>query len=98
MEPGSIRREEFNEVTLSGGMEYWYDKQFAVRMGYFYENPTKGNRQYFTMGLGLKLTVFSLDISYLVGNARQNPLANTVRFSLQFNFDDFKQQNQEGNL
>ena len=98
VEPGSIRREEFNEVTLSGGMEYWYDKQFAVRMGYFYENPTKGNRQYFTMGLGLKLTVFSLDISYLVGNARQNPLANTVRFSLQFNFDDFKQQNQEGNL
>ncbi|MEX2380558.1 MAG: type IX secretion system outer membrane channel protein PorV, partial [Vicingaceae bacterium] len=55
VESGSIRREEFNEVTLSGGMEYWYDKQFAVRMGYFYENPTKGNRQYFTMGLGLKL-------------------------------------------
>ena len=76
-------------------MEYWYDKQFAVRMGYFYENPTKGNRQYFTIGLGLKLTVFAFDVSYLVGNAQQNPLANTVRFSLKFNFDDFGAQNEE---
>lgn len=98
IENGSILKEELNEITLSVGMEYWYDKQFAVRMGYFYENPTKGNRQYFTMGLGLKLTVFSIDISYLVGNARQNPLANTVRFSLQFNFDDFKKQNEEGDI
>lgn len=95
VESGSITREELQEITLSAGMEYWYDKQFAVRMGYFYENPTKGNRQYFTMGLGLKLTVFSLDISYLVGNARDNPLANTVRFSLQFNFDSFSNQNKE---
>lgn len=95
IEPGSVLREELNEVTLSAGLEYWYDKQFAVRMGYFYENPTKGNRQYFTMGLGLKLTVFAFDVSYLVGNVQQNPLANTVRFSLKFNFDDFGAQNEQ---
>lgn len=95
IESGSVLREELNEVTLSAGLEYWYDKQFAVRMGYFYENPTKGNRQYFTMGLGLKLTVFAFDVSYLVGNVQQNPLANTVRFSLKFNFDDFGAQNEE---
>lgn len=95
IESGSVLREELNEVSLSAGVEYWYDKQFAVRLGYFYENPTKGNRQYLTIGLGLKLTVFGLDISYLVGNAQQNPLANTVRFSLKFNFDDFNKQNEE---
>jgi len=92
IQSGSVFQEELNEVTLSAGIEYWYDKQFAVRMGYFYENPNKGNRQYLTIGLGLKLTVFGLDISYLVGNAQQNPLANTVRFSLSFNFDDFNNQ------
>lgn len=95
IEKGSITKEELSEITYSAGMEYWYDKQFAVRLGYFYENPNKGNRQYFTMGLGVKLTVFSLDISYLVGNAQQNPLANTVRFTLQFNFDDFNNQNKK---
>tara|TARA_B100000965_G_C19575114_1_gene750991 strand:+ start:693 stop:1979 length:1287 start_codon:yes stop_codon:yes gene_type:complete len=95
IESGSVTKEELNEIALSAGMEYWYDKQFAVRMGYFYENPTKGNRQYFTIGLGLKLTVFAFDVSYLVGNAQQNPLANTVRFSLKFNFDDFGAQNEE---
>ncbi len=95
VQSGSVLREELNEVSLSAGVEYWYDKQFAVRLGYFDEDPTKGNRQYLTIGLGLKLTVFGLDISYLVGNAQQNPLANTVRFSLKFNFDDFNQQNEE---
>ncbi|MBD98223.1 MAG: hypothetical protein CMO34_00115 [Verrucomicrobia bacterium] len=95
IQSGSILKEELNEINLSGGLEYWYDKQFAVRMGYFYEHPTKGNRQYFTMGLGLRMTVFGIDISYLVGNAQQNPLANTVRFSLSFNFDAFKGQNED---
>lgn len=92
IEEGSVRREEFSEIQYSIGMEYWYDKQFAVRMGYFYENPLKGNRQYLTVGLGMKLTVFAFDASFLVGNAQQNPLANTVRFSLKFNFDDFSSQ------
>lgn len=95
IQSGSVLREELNEIALSAGVEYWYDQQFAVRMGYFHENPNKGNRQYLTIGLGLKLTVFGLDISYLVGNAQQNPLANTVRFSLNFNFDDFNNQNED---
>ena len=84
-----------NEISLSGGLEYWYDNQFAVRMGYFYEHPTKGNRQYFTVGLGLKLSVFSLDMAYLIANAQQNPLANTIRFSLNFDFDSFASQKEE---
>ena len=95
IEDGSVFREELSEVMLSAGVEYWYDKQFAVRMGYFYENPNKGDRQYFTIGIGLQLSVFGLDISYLAGNAQQNPLANTVRFSLKLNFEDFAAQNEE---
>ncbi len=95
IEQGSVTREEWREINWSGGIEYWYDKQFAVRMGYFYEHPTKGNRQYLTVGLGLKLSVFSLDIAYLVGNAQRNPLANTARFTLKFDFEAFSQQNKE---
>lgn len=92
---GSVFKEELNEIALSAGVEYWYDQQFAVRLGYFYENPTKGNRQYLTVGLGLKLSVFGFDVSYLVGNSQQNPLANSVRFTLKFNFADFNAQNEE---
>lgn len=93
IESGSVFREEINEITLSAGVEYWYDKQFAVRLGYFYENPNKGNRQYLTVGLGFKLSVFGADFAYTVGNSQQNPLANTVRVSLKFRFDDFASQN-----
>lgn len=95
IQSGSILREELNEIALSAGIEYWYDKQVAIRLGYFYENPLKGNRQYLTAGLGLKLSVFGLDMSYLIGNSQQNPLAGSVRFTLSFNFDDFKSQNEE---
>lgn len=95
VESGSIFREELREVTLSAGIEYWYDKQVAVRLGYFYESPLKGNRQYLTAGLGLKLSVFSLDMSYLIGNSQTNPLAGSVRFTLGFTFDDFAKQNEE---
>lgn len=95
IEDGSVLKEELREVSLSAGMEYWYDNQLAIRMGYFHEHPTKGNRQFFTVGLGLKLSVFAFDASYLVGNVQQNPLANTVRFSLKFNFEDFNAQNDE---
>jgi len=94
IENGSVTREELREINISAGMEYWYDQQFAVRLGYFYEHPTKGNRQYMTVGLGLKLSVFSIDVAYLIGNAQQNPLANTARFSLKFDFDAFSSQNQ----
>jgi len=79
--------EEFSEFTWSVGAEYWYDKQFAVRAGYFYEAPTKGARQYLTAGLGLKYNIFGLNFSYLVPTSSQrNPLDNTLRFSLLFDF------------
>ncbi len=86
-------REELNEIMYAVGAEYWYNKQFAVRMGYFHEHENKGNRKYFTMGVGLKMNVFGLDFSYLVPTqGRQNPLANTVRFTLHFDFEGFKEQ------
>lgn len=80
-------------TTVSLGAEYLYQDQFAVRAGYFYETPENGNRQYFTLGLGVKYNVFGLNFSYLVpsgSSTARNPLANTLRFSLLFDFDDFK--------
>ncbi len=79
--------EELQEFNYSVGVEYWYDQQFAVRLGYYYENPLKGDRQFLTVGLGLKYNVFGLNLSYLVPtNNRRNPLDNTLRFSLLFDF------------
>ncbi|OAQ38772.1 hypothetical protein A5893_12040 [Pedobacter psychrophilus] len=78
--------EELQEVSISTGLEYWYNQQFAIRAGYFYENPNKGNRQYLSLGLGLKYNVVDLNFSYLLANQQQSPLANTLRFSLLFNF------------
>jgi hypothetical protein len=92
--PGGFR-EEMQEINLSGGIEYWYAKQFALRTGYFYESPNKGNRQYFTIGAGLKYNIFNLDFSYLISMARNNPLDNTLRFTLSFNFDDIKAKEEE---
>ena len=83
--------EEFKEIAFSIGAEYWYDQQFAVRLGYYYENPTKGNRQYLTAGLGIKYNVFGINLSYLVPTSNQrSPLDNTLRFSLLFNFEVFQ--------
>ncbi|HEY0978208.1 MAG TPA: type IX secretion system outer membrane channel protein PorV [Flavobacteriales bacterium] len=84
---GSRFKEELREFYYGGGLEYWYAKQFAFRAGYFYEHATKGNRKYVTMGLGLKYSIFSLDFSYLIANTQRSPLANTLRFTLGFNFD-----------
>jgi len=84
--PGGFS-EELREFQLSGGAEYWYNNQFAVRAGYFYEDKTKGNRRYFTAGLGLKYNVFGINFSYLAptGNgATRLPLSNTLRFSVLF--------------
>jgi hypothetical protein len=78
--------EEMREFTISAGIEYWYAKQFAIRAGYFNEDATKGNRKYFTVGVGLRLNVFGLDFAYLVPIYQNNPLANTLRFSLLFDF------------
>ncbi len=77
-------------------MEYWYDKQFAVRAGYFHEDRTKGNRQFFTLGAGVRYNVFGLDFAYLIPTQQRNPLQNTLRFSLTFDFDAFNKQNKEG--
>lgn len=87
--PGGFT-EEIKEITGGIGAEYWYDDQFAVRMGYFYENRSKGNRKYFSVGLGVKYNIFGLNFSYLVPTTNQrNPLDNTLRFSLLFDFDAF---------
>ncbi len=84
--PGGFT-EELHELMYSVGLEYWYNNQFALRGGYFDEHATKGNRKYFTMGVGVKLNVFSIDFAYMLPSAgRQNPLANTLRFTLGFNF------------
>jgi len=87
-------REEMREINICTGMEYFYNKQFAVRAGYFYEHATKGNRQFFTLGAGLRYNVFGLDFAYLIPTNRQrSPLENTLRFTLTFDFDAFKSQN-----
>jgi hypothetical protein len=89
--PGGMA-EEFKEINFSIGAEYWYNKQFAIRAGYYYEDVNKGNRKFFTAGAGLKMNVFALDFSYLLPVAQNNPLANTLRFTLSFDFDAFNKQ------
>ncbi|MDP2424093.1 MAG: type IX secretion system outer membrane channel protein PorV [Bacteroidales bacterium] len=84
--------EELQEFSVGVGVEYWYDKQFAIRGGYFYENQYKGGRQFFTLGVGLRYNVFGLDFSYLVPTTQRHPLENTLRFTLSFDFDAFKAQ------
>jgi len=87
-------REEFKEISYSLGIEYWYDKQFAVRAGYFYEHPEKGDRQYLTLGVGLKYNVFGLNLAYLTPtNNRRNPLDNTLRFSMLYDFESSRGDN-----
>lgn len=81
---GTKWREELHEVSIGGGFEYSFAQQFAVRTGYFYEHITKGNRQYITLGAGMKFRVINIDLSYLISTTQQNPLANTLRFSLRF--------------
>jgi hypothetical protein len=87
--PGGFS-EEMREINYSIGTEYWYDDQFAVRAGYFNEHNTKGGRKFFTFGSGVKYNVFALDFSYLINASRaingNNPLANTMRFTLIFDF------------
>lgn len=81
---GTIFKEELREINIGGGFEYCYSETFAFRAGYFYENYTKGNRQFITMGAGLTYEVLTIDMSYLISTTQQNPLANTLRFTLRF--------------
>jgi hypothetical protein len=89
--PGGFN-EEVHEIAIAGGIEYWYDRQFALRAGYFHEHSTKGNRKFFTLGAGLRYNVFGLDFSYLIATEQLNPLSNTLRFTLHFDFDAFRNQ------
>ena len=89
--PGGLK-EEMQEVSLSVGAEYEYNKQFTIRAGYNHENENKGNRKYATVGAGLKMNVIALDFSYLFSIAQNNPLDNTLRFTLSFDFDAFNKQ------
>ncbi|WP_225872488.1 type IX secretion system outer membrane channel protein PorV [Pedobacter polaris] len=79
--------EELKEISISTGAEYRYNKQFAARVGYFYESPQKGDRNYFTVGAGLCYQTFNIDVAYLVTNSTSSPLANTLRFTLMWNFN-----------
>lgn len=86
--------EELKEFTYSVGAEYWYQDSFAFRTGYFHESESKGKRKYFTLGAGFKYNVITLDVSYLFSASKvPNPLENTLRFSLTFNFGDDYDQN-----
>ena len=87
--PGGFN-EELHEITYSFGVEYWYNNQFALRGGYFYEDPSKGNRKYFTAGAGFRLKAFTLDFSYLMPVMQNNPLAHTLRFSIAFDFNSLR--------
>lgn len=82
--------EEMAEWAIATGLEYWYAEQFSLRAGFFYEDASKGNRKFFTVGAGLRYSVFGLDLSYLIPVEQQNPLENTLRFTLHFNFDPAK--------
>jgi len=87
--PGGLS-EELQEISISPGLEYWYDNKFALRAGYFYENPNNGNEQYFTLGFGLKYQDLNFDFSYISASQQNSPLANTLRFSLKYSYGTSK--------
>lgn len=79
--------EEIKEFTVSAGAEYWYNNMFAARAGYFMEAEDKGNRKYLTVGLGFRYQIFGIDFAYLVPQEQEHPLAETLRFTILFNFN-----------
>ncbi len=83
-------KEELQEIYWSVGGEYVYHDQFALRAGYHHESENKGNRKYFTVGAGFKMSVFSLDAAYVIATAKSNPLDQTLRFTLSFDMDGIK--------
>ena len=88
--PGGLH-EELQEIYWGVGVEYGYNNQFFLRGGYHYENEYKGNRKYFTLGTGFKMSVFSLDAAYLISTAQSNPLDQTLRFTLSFDMDGIRE-------
>jgi hypothetical protein len=89
--PGGFN-EEMKELIFCMGAEYFYNNVFAARTGYFYENEAKGNRKYFTFGLGLRYKDFIFDVAYLIPRQQQNPLADTLRFTIGLNLGQSKVQ------
>ena len=87
--PGAFK-EEIQEVSWNLGGEYVYNDKFAIRAGYHHESETKGNRKYFTVGAGFKMSAFSLDAGYVIATAKSNPLDQTLRFTLSFDMDGLK--------
>ncbi len=87
--PGGFK-EELQEIQWSVGAEYTYHDQFSVRAGYHHESENKGNRKYFTVGAGFRMSVFALDAGYVIATAKSNPLDQTLRFSLTFDMDGIK--------
>ena len=88
--PGGFQ-EEMQEIYWGAGVEYGYNDQFFLRGGYHYENEYKGNRKYFTLGAGFKMSVFSLDAAYLISTSQSNPLDQTLRFTLSFDMDGIRE-------
>lgn len=89
--PGGFS-EELQEISFSPGVEYWYNKLFALRVGYYYQNPNKGGLRYLTLGTGFKYEDFGFDFSYIAASQQSSPLANTLRFTLTANFGSTSKQ------
>jgi len=87
--PGGFK-EEMQEIRWSFGAEYTYNDRFMLRAGYHHEAENKGNRKYFTVGAGFKMSVFTIDAAYLFSTAQTNPLDQTMRFSLAFDLDGMR--------
>jgi hypothetical protein len=87
--PGGFK-EELEEIQWSVGAEYVYHDKFSLRAGYHHQSESKGNLKYFTVGGGFRMSVFSLDVGYVISTARSNPLDQTLRFSLAFDMDGIK--------
>lgn len=87
--PGGVK-EEFQEIQFGVGLEYSYNRQFFGRVGYSHENQWKGNRRYVTLGAGFNLSIFSLDVAYVIATAPTNPLDQTLRFTVGFDLAGIK--------
>jgi hypothetical protein len=85
--PGGFS-EELREINYAFGAEYIFSEQFAVRTGYFYEHPTKGDRQFITVGGGFQTQKMGIDLAYILANQQKSPMANTLRFSLSYKFPE----------
>lgn len=84
--PGGFK-EEMQEINWSVGAEYIYNDKFSLRAGYHHEAENKGNRKYFTVGAGFRMSAFTLDCGYVIATAKSNPLDQTLRFTLGFDMD-----------